>query len=358
MRLTKKNITPYLLDKGFLNPEWFISGDYLLTQAMSRNSIFKIQHNNTTGLFVKQLVAQDATNCYLMQKDATSHYLIHQSDLYKNTAQYIPEYFGYDPNHHILVTEYFTNTKNIHEQIFLEKEFSAHYAQKMAEVMASYHFDIRPYIDKEPSLQFFNGILPWILNMSNLKDSNPEGLDHCVVKEIHKHPELVRKIDQLATKWEKSSLIHGDIKWMNFIVMPDTKDLKLIDWEIADLGDPLWDVAGAFQSYVSSWIMSFNGQNQNHIKVEGTDFITIESATKSIKVLWETYADLKQFNASEKKEYLIKTLSYMGVRMIQTAFESNFSKDILSANTARTLQFCDHILTNTEALAKEWNLIE
>lgn len=358
MRLTKKNITPYLLDKGFLNPEWFISGHYMLTQTMSRNSIFKIQHKESTGLFVKQLIAQDSMNSYLMQKDATSHYLIHQSDLYKDTIQYIPQYYGYDPNHHILVTEYFTNTKNIHEEVFSTKELSTEYATEMAKILASFHFDIRTHINTESSLQFYNGIVPWILNLGNLKSSSPNGLDHCVINEIHKHPKLVKKIDALASQWEKTSLIHGDIKWMNFIVMPNKKDLKLIDWEIADLGDPLWDVAGGFQSYFTSWVMSFHNQAQQHIKSEGTEFITIESIATAIKAFWTSYATHREFTPKQKQDYLLKTLSYMGVRMIQTAFENNFSKVELNANTVRILQFCEHILTNTESIAKEWNLIE
>lgn len=357
MRLTKKNITPYLLDKGFLNPEWFISGSYSLTQTMSRNSIFKIQHKDSTGLFIKQLITQDSTNNYLMQKDATSHYLIHQLDLYKETVQYIPQYYGYDPNHQILVTEYYTNTKNIHEQTFISKELSVDYAKKIAEILASFHFDIRAHIDKEPSLQFFSSVLPWILNMDNLQATN-KGLDHCVIKEIHSHPQLVKKIENLASQWQRTSLIHGDIKWMNFIVMPDKKEIKLIDWEIADIGDPLWDVAGAFQSYFSSWVMSFNNENQIHIKSEGTEFITIESITKVVGVLWDNYAKALNFTPQQKEDSLLKTLAYMGVRMIQTALESNFSKEKLSANTVRIIQFCDHILSDTKSIAKEWNLIE
>lgn len=358
MRLTRKNITPYLLDKGFLNPEWFITGNYTLTQSMSRNSIFRIQHNQTTGIFVKQLVAQDSMNNYLMQKDATSHYLIHHSDLYKDTVQYIPEYYGYDPNHQILVTEYFSNTKNVHEEVFINKDLSTKYAEKMADILASFHFDITKHIDHEASLQFYNGILPWILNLGNLKNTNPNGIDHCVINEIHKHPELVKKIDHLASQWEKTSLIHGDIKWMNFIVMPNKEDLKLIDWEIADIGDPLWDVAGGFQSYFTSWVMSFQNQAHQHIKSEGTDFITIESITKAIKVFWDRYSEVRGFTKEEKTTFLLKALCYMGVRMIQTAFENNFSKTELSSHTVRILQFCEHILSNTEGIAKEWKLID
>lgn len=359
MRLTKKNITYYLLDKGFLQPKSFLSGDYVVTQTMSRNCIFKIEHQQTNGLFIKQLLNQDTTNSYLMQKDATSHYLIHQSDLYKETATYIPKYYGYDPNHNILVTEYFKGTKNLHEVTYIEKQLSTKYAEKMAAILASFHFDIRSHLDEITSLQFYTKQLPWILNIGNIHNADPKGTNNSVILELHKHPELLKKIDTVASTWDAYSLIHGDVKWMNFIVMPNQEDVKLIDWEIADVGDPLWDVAGVFQSYLSSWVLSFNNQNvQQHIQYQGQEFLNLENILSIIKHFWDTYAALQEFTKEDKEDKLLKTLSYMAVRMVQTAFENNMSQIQLFANSARILQFSNHILTQTEAVAKEWNLID
>ncbi len=360
MRLTKKNITHYLLDKGFLEPTSFMTGDYMLTQTQSRNSIFKIQQQQDKGLFVKQLIAQDATNSYLMQKDATSHYLIHQSDLYKETATHIPEYYGYDPYHNILVTEYFANTKNVHEVVYRDKKLSASHAAKMAHILASFHFDITEEIKHNSSLQFFSKQIPWILNTNQLLNNNSQSINNAVIAEIHKHQDLVKHIDKVASQWEVSSLIHGDIKWMNFIVMPNNEDVKLIDWEIADLGDPLWDVAGVFQSYFSAWVLSFNNQNiQQHQQMQGTEFLSIESITPVVKLLWNTYASAQKFSVTEAKEKLLKTISYMAARMIQTAFENNMAQQQqMYPNSARILQFCNHILADVEGIAKQWNLID
>ncbi|MEM6686532.1 MAG: phosphotransferase [Bacteroidota bacterium] len=358
MRLTKKNITPYLLDKGFLEPTSFMSGEYMLTQTQSRNSIFKIQQQQDKGLFVKQLIAQDSTNSYLMQKDATSHYLIHQSDLYKETATHIPEYYGYDPYHNILVTEYFANSRNVHEVVYRDKTLSTVHAVKMAHILASYHFDITDEIKHNSSLQFFSKQIPWILNTNELLSRNPQGIKNSVIAEIHKHQDLVKRIDKVASQWEMTSLIHGDIKWMNFIVMPNNEDVKLIDWEIADLGDPLWDVAGVFQSYFIAWVLSFNSQNiQQHQQMQGSEFLSVQAITPVVKLLWETYAEAQKFTAEAAREKLLKTLSYMAIRMLQTAYESNIAQKQMNANSVRILQFCDHILGNEESIAKQWNLI-
>lgn len=358
MRLTQKNITFYLLDKGFLQPEYFLSGDYTLTPLMSRNSIFKIQHQKDNGLFVKQLIQQDHVNRYLMQKDATSHYLIHKSSLYQKTVDYIPKYYGYDPNHHILITEYLKDTRSIHEEVFQTQKLSKVHAQQMAKILASFHFDIREEINQDESLQFFTGQIPWILKMESLNNTNPSGGNNPIVTEIQKNKELVKKIEEVASQWQRYSLIHGDIKWMNFIVTSGKEsEVKLIDWEIADLGDPLWDVAGAIQSYFTSWIFSFNNHHKEYVKLPNTDFLTLETIIPVLKVLWETYSKLKEYSQEEYRKNLLRTLKYTAVRIIQTAFENNTKGNQINNNSLKAIEFSDNLLTHTEQVAKDWNLL-
>ena len=141
--------------------------------------------------------------------------------------------------------------------------------------------------------------------------------------------------------------------------MPNNEDVKLIDWEIADLGDPLWDVAGVFQSYFCAWVLSFNNQSiQQHQQMPGMEFLTMEAITPVVKLLWETYASTQKYSNSEAREKLLKTLSYTAARMLQTAFENNMAQPQISANSTRILQFCHHLLSDVEGIAKQWNLID
>lgn len=359
MRLTRKNISHYLMNKGFIDPSDIISGNYIVTQSQSRNAIFRVQQA-TSGLFVKQLINQDIQNSYLMQKDATSHYLIHQSKLYHKTATHIPKYYGYDPNHQILVTEYFSNTKNIHEIVYQEKKISMSHAKAMADILATFHFDIQEELPKNTSLQFFNQLLPWILNIGNITSQDKTGTKNVVIKKIYEHKKLVKKIERVAEKWERTSLIHGDIKWMNFIVCQEDNEevVKLIDWEIADIGDPLWDVAGVFQSYLSAWVLSFNNTiSVKHEQIDEASFLSIETIKPVLKHFWESYVSAVKIPNELLQKQLIKTLEYAAIRMIQTAFENNFSTPQLQPNSIRILQFCDHLLERPEQILAQWDIM-
>lgn len=354
MQLTEKNIHHYLLDKGYLDPQQFIEGDYLLEYNRSRNAIFKVHQHKGKHLFVKQLVDFSPQNAYLMQKDATAHHLIHHSSLYKETRKFIPKFWGYDSSKQILVTELFPTAKNLFEVITEQKKFFTEHAQKMAEILHSFHFPIQEALPNSPSLQFFNQQLPWIINViepqvATYYPNNP------VINTIMAHQDMVNSLDQLRIEWQNSSLIHGDVKWVNFIFTPNDpqSDLKLIDWEIANIGDPTWDIAGVFQSYLSSWVYSYNNSSLQHQKFSGQEYISIPSVRTGIQSFWKKYAQLKHYSPEEEEAVLNKSMRMTAARLLQTAFESNVQQAQLLPNTLRILQLCQHLFNHPEKIISE-----
>lgn len=355
MRLTKRHIHHYLMDKGYLNPQSIVAGKYIVSQTSSRNSIFKITHGEPSGLFVKQLMDMDVQNIYLMQKDATVHYLIHNDSNFKKTATYLPKYYGYDPKENVFVTEYFPEAQNLYQLKVQQRKITLSQANQIAEILNSFHFDLSDQINENPSLQFFSHIVPWILNMGNkhipdhLHPTNP------VPSLIKKQSGIVKHLRRLRENWKGNSLIHGDVKWVNFIDNDPKSDngLKLIDWEIADIGDPLWDVAGVFQSFLSFWTYSFDNQNFSFKKLNGLEDVDMKSMLPALHKFWNRYSELQSFDKDEKIEKLILIIKYTAARLFQTAYETNMAHEKLQPGSLRIIQLGQHMLDKPEELAKE-----
>jgi Ser/Thr protein kinase RdoA (MazF antagonist) len=53
-------------------------------------------------------------------------------------------------------------------------------------------------------------------------------------------------------RWRPRVLVHGDLRWANVLVAeePDDARLRIVDWELACLGDPSWDVGSALADLV------------------------------------------------------------------------------------------------------------
>lgn len=362
MRLTTKNLAPYLLDKGFADYDSFMKGDYKVIHQQNRNSILRVYRTTCPALFVKQPSDINTQNIYLLQKDATSLYLIKNDKDYAETANYVPAYFGYDSSEHVLVTELLPNAKNLHEVISEEKKCTIKQGEDMGKIIASYHFNIRKKQEDNKSLQFFSGIIPWALRIPDKRekfDWNHSDSDkgNNIIDIIRKDAEFSAEITKLYKNWQATSLIHGDIKWLNFIVgkkFGETEEsLQLIDWEVSDIGDPLWDVAGVFQSYLSAWIMSFSPDMSKHEQLPEYSFFDLEKMKPVMQAFWKSYCTARKFNDEERKAAYTTSLGYTACRLIQTAIESNLSYKQNLSSSARMVQLCRNMLTDTEKASQE-----
>jgi hypothetical protein len=54
---------------------------------------------------------------------------------------------------------------------------------------------------------------------------------------------IVAGVRRARGAWRAVALVHGDLKHDNVLLAPDGR-LALVDWEMARLGDPAWDLAG------------------------------------------------------------------------------------------------------------------
>jgi thiamine kinase-like enzyme len=170
---------------------------------------------------------------------------------------------------------------------------------------------------------------------------------------IDKYPEFLTSIERLRNEWKVNSLIHGDMKWDNCIVYSEadaaTENLKLkiIDWELADLGDSSWDVGAVFQTYLSLWVMSIPVAGQNNPQLsEQLAKYKIEDMQPAIRHFWNAYTTIMSFDKASQTALLEKCCKYAAIRMIQTVYEQMHFMKQLTKNSVYLLQLSLNILKN------------
>jgi aminoglycoside phosphotransferase (APT) family kinase protein len=87
--------------------------------------------------------------------------------------------------------------------------------------------------------------LPWILRLVDGDGpadlwTNPLVAD--LLAQILGRAELIAGLRRARAAWRSPALIHGDCKLDN-VILADDGTIRLIDWEMARLGDPAWDLA-------------------------------------------------------------------------------------------------------------------
>src|SRR5262249_17896305 len=202
----------------------------------------------------------------------------------------------------------------------------------------------------------------WILSIDRLNPAAGgamSGGNTQIVGIIQRYPEFRSSLETLRAQWSAQCLIHGDVKWDNCLVpnagaKDSHSDLKLIDWELSDFGDPCWDVGAVFQAYLSFWIFSMPAQAETTADalVSRAQF-PVEKMQPAIQHFWRKYAEFMDIPAKSRPQRLERSVRCAAARMIQTAYEYMYYQPQVSTNVLYLLQVSLNVLTQPqEAIAE------
>ena len=356
MIITAENIVHYLIDKNFITSESVVDGDFMVVDMTRRNRNFKILRKVHDGYFVKQVKNYDSLSISSLAREANSYQLAQNDSSFKGIAELMPRMIHYDPARNILVLELFPESENLSEMHSRMGTFPNYIAATLGTSLGTYHRDVNRTIGEVRSKKIFPETLPWMLTMNSqyiqqIKNADPSY--YLFFSIIDKYPEFLNSIEKLRNEWQINSLIHGDMKWDNCIVFKNTNSasenltIKIIDWELADLGDSSWDVGAIFQTYLSLWVMSIPIDQNNEQQAEQMAKYKIADMQPAIRSFWNAYTDTMSFDKVSQSEILEKCSKYAAIRIIQTVYEQVHFMKQLTKNGVYLLQLSLNILKNT-----------
>jgi hypothetical protein len=297
----------------------------------------------------------DAHALSILKREATAYRFITSHEAYKALAAVIPEFIDYDSDRHTLTLAYLPGHTSTHVYFFNQQHVSPVFTQRQAEILASFHFPVPATAD----VSGFPQSIPWILllNENGPHYFSPTNANTDLMGIIRSNEELMRMLNETRDEWQRTALIHGDIKWTNFIV-PQTaatpENIKLVDWEIADIGDPLWDVAGFLQSFLSTWLFGFDNLNISEHKLQqNMQAFDIEQIIPAASQFWSTYIRKANIPAADEHTLLMRTMRYTAARMLQTSIEGIVQTPRVYPNNVRIVQVAFNILRSPEEAARD-----
>ena len=363
MVITAENIVHYLTDKNFVTAESVVNGNFIVVDMSRRNRNFKIIRNHDKGYFVKQVKNWDMQSVNSLVREANSYHLVQSSKGFEELAELMPRLIYFDSYRSIIVLELFPQSENLSEMHLRLGGFPTYIASSLGKSLGTYHKNVRNTINEVRAKKIFPETLPWMLTVNHQYIQQVKNIDanhHQFFSIIDKYPEFLISIQQLSETWQVNSLIHGDMKWDNCIVFKNTETtsdeltIKIIDWELADLGDSSWDVGAIFQTYLSLWVMSIPSAGQNGIsQAEQLAKYKIDDMHPAIKAFWNEYVSTMKISDSSQRALLQKCSQYAAIRMIQTVYEQVHYSKQLSYSGVYLLQLSLNILKNPAEATSE-----
>lgn len=344
--LTQHQVMLYLLRHKLIDPASIIAGDLAIMDVSRRNCNFQVISAQGPSYLVKQgmspdraaTVAHEATVYQLLQSDTQAHKVM--------LPRYLPHFYGYDPQERILILELLRDAEDFRQYHARHGRFSTALASMTGKALGTLH-RLTQLEGRSQDSSWFSGQLPWVFTIHRpglgiFGDVSEANLQ--LIRIIQHSTEFCQLLDDLRQDWQAGRLIHHDIRWDNWIIFAQSSSrrkvgLKLVDWELAALGDPCWDVGSGFSGYLSFWLSSIpiTGEDPPDRFLELSRY-PLERMQPALRSFWASYVRQMDLDASIADQWLLRAVRYGAVRLVQTAFEQMQRSTQLTGNIICTLQ--------------------
>ena len=311
MILTTRNLPHYLLSRNLVSYESIVDGDLMITDASHRNRAFRVLCGSRPGYFVKQIKEWDAASIGYWENEAACYRKLMELPI-------LPRHHATDFDSRVLVLDLVSGSEALSEYHRRLDSCPVPVGRRQGTALSTMHVATK---GAEQDAK-----VPWILSVH---ETNPAWFDALspanarLLEIVQGDVEYCEILSEVRKEWQPSCLIHGDVKWDNFLIQ-DAADpnLLLVDWEMASYGDPCWDAGSVLQAYLNFWIYSM----PFHESVEPDLLVSraqrpLAQLQPAIRGFWEGYASGMSYDAQLSRTMLMRSARFGAARMIQSAYE-------------------------------------
>jgi hypothetical protein len=236
----------HLLRLGLVGPETILDGHCSVTETLSRNRSVRVE-TAQRSFSVKQPRNPDEPDAQTMWTEATIFWLTAHDPAFRPLAPWLPRFFHYDERQKLLTVEFVTPAVSLAEALFGAGAPPPLLAEA-GRAFALLHGAVSLAASGGQAARLLPATMPWVLEIGGAQSryAPPNSAASWVLGELGRG-EAVAALARLRGEWRSDRIVHGDGKAANLLILPDGS-VRLIDWEIAAMGHPLWDVAGMLHS--------------------------------------------------------------------------------------------------------------
>jgi aminoglycoside phosphotransferase (APT) family kinase protein len=150
---------------------------------------------------------------------------------------------------------------------------------------------------------------------------------------------IARVVEDLRRGWRGDSLTHGDSRLENFVICRpenvDTPlDTRLVDWELADIGDATWDCASVMQHYWSHWMSAASSPPSQW-----------DALASALIAFSDAYTTSRSIVGQDRGEFLRRATLFTGMRLVQNSYEHFAIARAWTPHASRSLHLARLLLT-------------
>lgn len=348
--LIAPQIVGYLLAQGLLTPAELVDGDLQVRVTVRRNLGFQVR-GGAAAYLVKQAGGPDRTGG--LANEAAIYRWLATTDG-RGVQRFLPRLYLYNSADALLVLELLPDAMSFSTSMGRGR-FSTKLAADVGRALARLHtLPIGAAAGDGPQAC----PPPWVLMLHHpdldlYRQASAANLQ--LMRVVRQFPDFGRRLDDLWAGWQPTRFIHYDLKWDNLLVVRGGARqlrLKIVDWEMAGLGDACWDAGAMLGAYLHCWVDSIpeGGAGSPDALLALTSH-PLERMQPAIRAFWQTYTTTLGLDAATAAVWQDRAVRYAAARLVQTALEGNQAQPWLTNSALLLLQLAANILERPDEAA-------
>jgi hypothetical protein len=316
---------PYLVRAGVICEADIADGTIVVDALPRRNNNLCVRMQGGAGYFLKQASELSRSRRSLSRE---GRFYAERSTQQGLLSANLPEFVLFDPVASVLLLRLLSSHQTLrgHCASVSRTDFPIHLWRSLGELLATVHACV-------PSEESLANPLAHMIDPSPeiLATISPGGL---TVFEIAQTATMRRGLEKVAEMWRADTFLHGDLRAENIMVGPSdgAQEVRVVDWELCGLGDPMWDVAACLEMGITLSIGRY---------VPGD--LSIPLIQSMSRQVWQSYRSTREADALCGCTATTKLTMFTASRLVQSAFELSEQVGELSTLAVLCLQIAENI---------------
>jgi aminoglycoside phosphotransferase (APT) family kinase protein len=355
---TVENIHHQLLRLGLIARDALLNGDYEATTVNRRNKNITVTTNKRQNYFIKQTDPVNAENAKTLKNEIL---------FYSRIDTHLPQLKGCvaelehaDADQLLLILKYRSSMPLWrHYKREAVNEIPSATLESVGKLLGQLHASLSAiHLRSLAEFEFLGSELPFIFKLHRPHPDILQWASSGAIKFIERlqaHNEIDRHWQDAIRRWEVDAIIHGDIKLDNFIIdlqggineIGKEKQIKVVDWEMAQFGDTAWDIAGVLNDFIFWWAITMPDDTPPEEMIKHAKF-PLANIKPGVNAFWDGYAAASNFAPDVLARQLEKAVLFAGLRIMQTSFEISSRFDAMPPIAVLLFNIGASILNNPQ----------
>lgn len=355
--LSTQNVVEYLIERNLCRRE--DTKEVQIESKSSKNFNLLVSLNSDRHFLVKQEPC-DRTGKHdgAFLKEWQIHKWLEKYSKLSPIRPAIVEAIDFDPKNSIIVFNYLYDHYDL-EYFYQDRQlFSPEIAASIGTTLADIH-RITFYCQESQKFLFANSLNEikrqrfTIRPMNNIR---PEVFGHIgqenfiFFKLYQRYKSLEKAIAQLQNAYQSCCLIHNDLKLDNILLNKnDSSNIRIIDWELFQWGDPRFDLGKILADYLRLWLKSLMLSTDIDLNT------ALRLATTPLELLQPSMAELIKAYRDRFSEILVlrpdfmqRVVQFTGFALLREIWTRIFYHETFDNSQIAMLQVAKTLLCNPE----------